>query len=512
MNPCVCRGGACSAPGPGRLFAPLVVLASLSACHAAPPKIVPPVPSAARILELRRAIETVLEDPALGHGTWGIVVRSLSGGETIYALNPRKLLMPASTMKVVTLGAAADRLGWDYRYQTRVLTVGTIEAGVLNGDLLVVGSGDPSLDDWGGAATIVFDRWATLLKERGIRTIGGRIIGDDNAFDDDGLGTGWAWDDLGASYATSVGALQYNENTARVIVGPGATVGEPASVSTQPDTAQLTLRNLVKTVPPASPASVQIHILPLTSTLELRGAVQTDAQPFARNTSVPNPTLYFTNALRTALTRNGIDVVGPAVDIDDLPDPPDREAAWLVTEEVSAPLSQLATTMMKASQNLYAETLLKTIGAGAQGVGSSEAGRAAVRAALESWNVSMDDILMVDGSGLSRYNLITPDALVGVLSHIFHDDELRDRFVNTLPSAGVDGTLAERMKNTTAAGNVRAKTGSFSNARAVAGYIRTANAEPLAFAILANNYGVEPSGIDYATDAILVALSHFTRQ
>jgi len=503
------RGGASSAPG--RLTAIFSLLVVFSACHGAPPKIVPPTPSSTRSLQLQRTIEGVLAEPELAHGTWGIAVKSLSDDQTIYALNPRKLLMPASTMKVVTLAVAAEKLGWDYRYPTRVLTVGTIEGGVLNGDLLIVGSGDPSLDDWDGAATAVFDRWAALLKERGIRTIGGRIVGDDNAFDDDGLGTGWAWDDLGASYATSVGGLQYNENTARLMVAPGPAAGEPASVATQTEAAQLTLRNLVQTLPPGSPTSLQVRLLPLSSTLELRGTVPMDVRPFARNTSVPNPTLYFANAVRLGLARNGIDVIGKAVDIDDLHDPPSREGAQLVTEELSAPLSQLATTMMTFSQNLYAETLLKTLGLGVQRAGSSEAGREAVRVALERWNVSTGDILMVDGSGLSRYNLITPSAMVSVLSHVFRDDRLRGRFLETLPSAG-DGTLANRMKSTPAAGNVRAKTGSFSNARALAGYVRTADDEPLAFAIFANNYGVESSVIDSATDSIIVALAQFSRR
>ena len=509
MTTRVRRGAACSSPR--RLSSIFVVLVSVSACHGAPPKIVPPPPSSTRVLELQRTIDVLLADPALELGTWGILVKSLSRDDTLYALNQRKMLMPASTLKVVTLAAAADRLGWDYTYQTRVFTIGTIEAGVLNGDLLIVGSGDPSLDDWDGAATNLFDRWAALLKEQGIRTIAGRVVGDDNAFDDAGLGAGWAWDDLGASYATSVGALQYNENTARVIVGPGSAPGDPASVATQPEAAQLTLRNLVRTVPAGAPASLQIRLLPLTSMLELRGAVQMDTTPFARNTSVPNPTLYFANAVRLALTRNGIEVAGPAMDIDDLSDSPNPANGRLVTEESSARLAQLATTMMKLSQNLYAETLLKTLGARAHGVGSSEEGCSVVRTTLEAWRIPTSDVLMVDGSGLSRYNLITPDALVGTLSHVYHDDRIRGSFVETLPLAGVDGTLADRMKGTAAAGNARAKTGSFSNARAIAGYVRTANDEPLAFAILANNYGVEPAVIDRASDALVAALAQFSR-
>jgi D-alanyl-D-alanine carboxypeptidase/D-alanyl-D-alanine-endopeptidase (penicillin-binding protein 4) len=134
-----------------------------------------------------------------------------------------------------------------------------------------------------------------------------------------------------------------------------------------------------------------------------------------------------------------------------------------------------------------------------------------VRTTLEGWNIPATDLVMVDGSGLSRYNLITPDALAGILAHVYRDDRLRGPFVETLPIAGVDGTLAARMKGTPAAANARAKTGSFSNARVIAGFVRSANDEPLVFAILANNYGVEAAVIDRASDAIVAALAQFSR-
>ena len=136
--------------------------------------------------------------------------------------------MPASNMKVVTLAAAAERLGWDFAFETRLVADGAIDERFLNGDLIVVGHGDPSLDDWDGAATRLFETWARAIKARGIDTIGGRIIGNDNAFDDALLGSGWAWDDLDRSFATSIGALQFNQNTAQVTIGPGAAEAAPA--------------------------------------------------------------------------------------------------------------------------------------------------------------------------------------------------------------------------------------------------------------------------------------------
>ena len=173
------------------------------------------------LVRLQREIDGILAAPALSHAFWGVLVKSLATNKTWYSLNAGKLMMPASTMKVVTLAAAAERLGWDFRYETRLLGTGPISDGVLHGDLIVVGSGDPSIDDWDGAATRLFADWTDQLKAAGVSAIEGRIIGDDNAFDDDGIGFGWSWDDLGASFAAGVSALQFNESSAQVTISAG---------------------------------------------------------------------------------------------------------------------------------------------------------------------------------------------------------------------------------------------------------------------------------------------------
>jgi D-alanyl-D-alanine carboxypeptidase/D-alanyl-D-alanine-endopeptidase (penicillin-binding protein 4) len=495
------------APGVALSIA-LVAAVALSACHAGPPQIVPPPPTAPRISELQRRINTILAAPALTRGTWGVLVKSLQNDETLYTLNAHKLMMPASTQKILTLAVAADQLGWEYTYRTSVLTIGSVENGVLKGDVVVVGSGDPTLDDWDGFATARFAEWAATLKRLGIQKVDGRIIGDDNAFDDDGLGAGWAWDDLAASFATGVGALQFNQNTAQLVVTPSSS-GEAARVQVTPEAARLTVLNHTTT---GSGAPLVVRPIPRSSTIELNGAIAPTSERVLRNVSVPNPTIYFGNAVRDGLIRNGVDVAGPAVDIDDLDAPPDRANAVMNTELVSKGLAAIATTMMKMSQNLYAETLLKTVGNHASGLGSTAAGRAVVDSTLASWGVAAGEALEVDGSGLSRYNLVTPGAIATVLRHVYQDDRLRDPFIGTLPRAGIDGTLGDRMKGTAAADNVRAKTGSFSNARSVAGYLRTADGEPLEFVVIANNYGAPASVIDDATDAMLVALAQFSRR
>ena len=280
----------------------LVAAVGFSACHTAPPRIVPPPPVAPRISELQRNINTILAAPALARGTWGVLVKSLQNDETLYALNAHKLMMPASTQKILTLAVAADQLGWDYTYRTSVLTIGSVENGVLKGDVVVVGSGDPTFDDWDGFATARFAEWAAVLKRQGIRKIDGRIIGDDNGFDDEGLGAGWAWDDLAASFATGVGALQFNQNTAQLVVTPSAP-GEPAQVQVTPEAAHLSVLNHTVT---GSGAPLVVRPLPHSSTIELDGTIAPTSERVLRNVSVPNPTIYFVNAVRDGFTHSGI--------------------------------------------------------------------------------------------------------------------------------------------------------------------------------------------------------------
>ena len=496
-------------------FALPAVAAVLVACGGGPRPTVTPVahPSAA-VRQLERDIARLVGAPALQRSIWGVLVRSLTRNDTLYSLNAHKLLMPASNMKIVTLAAAAERLGWDFSYETRLIAAGAIEDGVLNGDLLVVGTGDPSVDDWDGQATRLFGDWAEQLKACGVRVIAGRVVGDDNWFEDQFLGSGWAWDDLDKGFATSVGALQFNENTAQVTIEPGVASAEPARVASASHGSGLVIRNLVRTGEAGSVALVETRRAVGTAVLELRGSIPLGAAPIVRNVSAYNPTLYFVTTLRDRLIGAGIDVRGEAMDIDDLAEPPPRESGTLLVSHRSPPLSDLAQTMMKLSQNLFAESLMNAVGASDSTSvdGGTNDGLGTVRTILQAWNIPASSVVVADGSGLSRYNLATPDALVTILTHVYHDDRLRDPFEAALPIAGQDGTLAQRMKGTVAQGNARAKTGAFSNARAVSGYVRTADGEPLVFSIIANNFGSTGDVVEETTDALVVRLAEFSRR
>jgi D-alanyl-D-alanine carboxypeptidase/D-alanyl-D-alanine-endopeptidase (penicillin-binding protein 4) len=459
---------------------------------------------------LQRDIDTLIAAPALDHAFWGVLVKPVDRDEIVYALNAGKLMTPASTMKVVTLAAAAEKLGWEYTYTTRLFAGGTIDNGALHGDLVVVGSGDPSIDDWDGKATQLFADWSAQLKAAGIARIDGRIVGDDNAFDDEGLGQGWAWDDIAASFSASVSALQFNQGSVQLDIAPGISVGARASVTVSPDYSGLRVSNLISTAGSGSAASVVRRRFPGTPRLELRGVLPLRTRPFSETASVDNPTLYFVTALRRALVANGIDVQGAAIDVDDLESPPVRVGTAIVTHQ-SPPLSMLAATMMRLSQNVYAETLLKTIGTDTADPATTESGRAAVRSVFQTWNIAPGNLVQADGSGLSRYNLITPDAMVAILIHVNRDVRLRAGFDAALPVAGRSGTLENRMRGTPAEGNARVKTGSLTGVRAMAGYLRTADGETLAFAIFVNNYENSSNVINAACDAIVARLASFRR-
>jgi serine-type D-Ala-D-Ala carboxypeptidase/endopeptidase (penicillin-binding protein 4) len=486
----------------------IVVVALASACATAARSTPPALPAPPAPTALARDLDAILAAPALQHGYWGVVVRSLDNDEVLYGVNTRKLMLPASSMKVVTLAAAAEKLGWDFRYDTAVYAAGTIDNGVLQGDLVVTGSGDPSLTIADGLADRVFAEWAGALKQRGIRAIAGRIVGDDNQFEDETLGFGWSWDDLPDDYAAGVGALQFNENAARVTVGPGPSAGDSAGVAIAPPDSGLTLANAVVTGPAGGAASIATRRLPGATTLELRGSIAAGAAPATLDVAVDNPTLFFVSSLRRALIANGIDVRGEAMDIDAIQKPPHPSGAPLAARK-SPPLSELAVRLMKISQNQYAETLLKTMSDGT--VKSAAAGRIAAQAILHGWGVQPGELVMRDGSGLTRYDFVSPEALITVLAHVYRDAKLRGPFEASLPVAGRDGTVANRMKGTPAEGNARAKSGSMTGVRSLSGYVTSAGGEHLVFAIVANNFETPPDVVNAATDAIVVKLAEFRR-
>jgi D-alanyl-D-alanine carboxypeptidase/D-alanyl-D-alanine-endopeptidase (penicillin-binding protein 4) len=513
-----------------------------------------PTPASPAVAQLRAEADAAFGDPSV-NALWGVEIQSLDTGEVLYTRNAHALVMPASNMKILTMSVAATRLGWDYRFTTTLETTGTVSGGVLKGDLVVVGSGDPTISDRGGAPMRVFESWADQLRAAGITRIDGRIVGDDDRFDDRPLGDGWAWDDMAYGYSAPGGALQFNEDIVRVIVTPDAVPGQPARVRLEPEGSGLTLRSAVTTGAAVADNGVNLSRQPNSTALYVSGTVAAGGKESSTTAAVDNPTIFFVNALRATLVRKGIEVTGAAIDIDDLPAvangtgtsaPPSNGAVATsataaaatpaaVTRRVllthqSPPLSEIGVTFMKVSQNLFGETLMTTIGERATQADATLAGEASptppgwpvnrhhaaaahtvYEQVLGGWGIPRSEFVLVDGSGLSRYNFVTPHLLVRILRRMARDPAMGPTFEATLPIGGKDGTLGPRMKGTKSENNVQAKTGSLANVRALSGYVRTTDGERLVFSIVANNFNVPTPAIDAITDLVVERLANFTR-
>ncbi len=499
---------------------------------------------------LGSTLDAVFNDLALGPVVWSVEVRALRseasalrdepsalrnpalapGDErravpegTLYARNRDLLLTPASTMKVVTVAAAAERLGWDHRFETTLSAAGEIRGGTIEGDLVVRGTGDPTINAPG--TPDLFAHWAAELRARGVSRIAGRVIGDDDVLDggrrgDDaaGLGAGWAWDDLALAFSAPAGALQRHENVVELAVSPGYSPGSPARIEiraprvTPGSAGGVTLINQAVTRASGAETNVRLSRRPDGGALIITGEIAVGAPPVVRTGAVSDPTLFFVQGLRTELQQAGVQVDGEAIDIDQF-DPTVKRSLRqrlrpLVRHE-SEPLSTIAVDLMKRSQNLYAESFLQHLGAATGGTGA--AGPAVAAAVLTEWGIGGSRAIVADGSGLSRYNALSAAGLLDVLARVWRDPRHREAFVNTLPVAGRDGTLRNRMVGSAADGMVRAKTGSMTRVRALAGYVIAPGGEPIAFAILANNYTVPSAVITRAIDAAVVAIAAHAR-
>jgi D-alanyl-D-alanine carboxypeptidase/D-alanyl-D-alanine-endopeptidase (penicillin-binding protein 4) len=455
----------------------------------------------------------VFNAPIMARGVWGVDIRSLDTGEVLYQHDAGRLMMPASNMKIVTLAAAANVLGWDYRFKTTLETAAPIEGSILKGDLFVRGGGDPTINARDGRAAALLTEWVTALRAVGIQQIDGRVIGDDQRFDDEGIGPGWAWDYLQYGYAAPVGALQFNEDLATLTISPAAQPGVPADVRLTPGSG-LRLLTRVTTGATDSTSDVNYRRRLDEPVLEVTGSIAAGSTAAERTVAVVNPTVFFAQALKDFLIEHGIAVSGPAVDLDDV-------AAEFVTNAAerrvlvssdSPPLRDIATVLMKVSQNLYAETLLKAVGAARGGLGTFEGSLSVVRAEVTALGVPQDGYVLVDGSGLSRYNYLAPSTITLILEKMYKDERHRDAFLATLPIAGKDGTISTRLRRTRAEGNALAKTGSISNARSLSGYIRTRDGEMLVFSILANDFVIPAATVNWIADLAVEHLANFTRK
>lgn len=439
---------------------------------------------------LKKDIDAILAREFLPVTSAGIKVVSLKHGDTIYEFNPRLLLVPASTQKVFTAAAALSVLGPDREVAT------TVALDATGATIYLKGCGDSLLS----AADLATLAAATAPKlDKGREYI---LAADLSCFDDLYRGMGWMWDDD----EMLISPLSVNHNAVSMLVQPGSKVGAPAVVTAEPRTSYYTFQNLAKTGPANEQNSIQASRRPgeEDNVVTVTGVIALGSAPQVKQASVWRPEMMALTLFKDALRAQGVKVTAMTT----APTP----AGTTVVARSSRRLEELVHFALKTSDNVTAESLLKLMGLHLSGKpGSAEAGSAVVRRYLERQGIATDNLVVADGSGLSRYNLSSADTMIQVLRAIHRDPGLYRIVRESLPVAGMDGTLKNRMKGSCAEGNVRGKTGNMKGVSALAGYATSAEGEPLAFSIIIQNYPASGRLAREVQDRLAALLCRFRR-
>ena len=465
----------------------------------------PRVAAANPVETLRQDLDAILAQPGIAEAHASVQVRTATG-DPLYDREGGERLMPASNAKLFSSVAALEVLGPDHRFPTTVLTDGDRRGSVLRGDLYLRGQGDPTM------LAADYDDLAAKVATSGVRRVSGRLVADDTWYDANRLGNSWAWDDEPFYYSGQVSALtvspdeDYDAGTVIVEARPGANVGDQARIEVVPATGHVRIVNRATTSADGA-TTVSVERAHGTNTIDVTGAIPVGAGASQDWATVSEPTGYAADVFRRALDRHGVRVSGPTTSA------ATPAGATVVAAHESMPLGELLVPFLKLSNNGHAEVLVKEMGRAVADEGSWSAGLAAETEALSRLGVDAAALRLVDGSGLSRQDFVTPtqvnDLLVAARGRPWFQT-----WYAALPIAGesdrfVGGTLRSRMVGTPAAGNVHAKTGSLTAVTALSGYVTSADGEPLVFSILQNYYlGVNAKQVE---DQIAIRLADFSR-
>lgn len=484
---------------------------------------------------LNKQVEKILGQPDLSRGFWGIEIRSLDTGKVLCSINSDKLFTPASNTKLFTTAAALALIGPDYKFRTTVETSGSLDKyGRLTGDLVLVGRGDPNLSgrelpyntrtQRDPDAARVLEKLADELVQKGVKYIDGDIVADDSYFAFQRYGEGWSEDDLVWPDGAPVSALTVNDNVVFVNILPGARAGDKAFVSVAPFSDYYTIDNRLLTTPAGTGRKIYINREPGSTTLTLWGTVPLDDSGVSEGLAIEDPAEFAASLFRHLLEVRGISVYGKdrthhtelaslstfsTVVVASSRGGDDHTLTTplgplVLAEYQSGPLSEDIQVINKVSQNLHAELLLRLLGREKGTGGTVQAGLEVLHGFLNNAGISEDDYVFYDGSGLSRQNLVTPHAIVELLQYA-SAQTWGTEFHDSLPLAGQDGSLADRLKDLSPAVRVYGKTGSLDGVKTLSGYAVTAKGGRIAFSILSNNLSLQGKRVNDVIDSIVEA-------
>jgi serine-type D-Ala-D-Ala carboxypeptidase/endopeptidase (penicillin-binding protein 4) len=436
---------------------------------------------------IQTQIAKFLKRPGVRSAQWGIQILDPANSSVLLEVNPDKPFLPASVLKVVTTSAALEKLGPDFKYRTGVYTNGTIDpSGLLLGDVVLVGRGDPNLTDPYGE---LFEKPALLelaqeMKGRGINRVQGDIIGDDSYFGLDTSSRGWTVQALRNLYGAP-NALSINNNVLWISVRP-TKINQRAIVAVEPQNSYFRIRNLAKTGSRRARQTIYVRLIRATNTIEVSGTLPS-TKTYSKDILLEKSAEVAASMLQDALQREGITVQGKVYATHSGGVSEEQRKSWkLLAEHTSPPLIRALEIINKKSQNLHAEMLLRTMGAEFKGSGTNEAGLQVVKEFLVDAGIDSEKVKLNDGCGLSRENLLTPRFQTSLL-HFLSQRYYFDLFRNTLAISGTDGTLKNRLSALDVRGSIHAKTGTLNGVTTLAGYMTTRSGRNLVFSIFANH-------------------------
>ena len=476
----------------------------------------------------RSRADAALLDANAQKALWGVLVTDRDTGENLYELNPERFFTPASNAKIFTSALALAELGPEYRFHTTLESPGVLDAdGRLSGDLIFVGRGDPDLSnrkfpyagksERDGPVEKILAEMADAAVTRGLKEVDGDIVGDDSYFPYDPYPAGWSVGDLFFTFGAPVSAISFNDNSFRVVVQPGARAGDPAVIAVEPEAALDCFTGEITSGPGDTAPDFEVVRQPGTNFILVRGRIPVGHAAINLDFAITDPAETAARALKQLLEARGVRITGgvrvmhaPPPDTSDAGDLPpaavEHSANSLVlAQHDSQPLIESVRLMNKISQNLHAEILLRSVAREKSGIGATGAALKIEQDFLSAAGVADGDVVLSDGSGLSRDDLVTPTAVVALLRYVARQPWGQD-YVSTLPIAGVDGTLEGRMKSTPASGLIQAKTGGLEHVHAMAGYATTLHGEHLVFSIFGNNDAAHGHDATQVIDAICVAM------
>src|ERR1700694_3782467 len=455
------------------------------------------VPSKRAAAKFAERAEALLGAGPAGKGEWGLLIVEAESGETLYEQNANKYFVPASNMKLFTTALALAKLGPEYRFHTTLETRATISReGVLGGDLALVGRGDPNLsnrkfpyelkEEFDGPPEKALGELADAVVAKGVKEISGDVIGDDSYFPRERYPNGWEIDDMVWEYGAAISAIVVDDNTVSLTLTPGEQAGNPVQGTVTPATPDFTVENEVITSAADVKPDLTLTRDPGANIVVVKGSLPAKSAPRKLVLAIEEPAQHAAATLKRLLEERGIKVDGVAkarhAQEGTAGDPA------VLAEHVSVPLGDAVKLSNKISQNLHTEMLLRTV---ARQNGLWATPDELMKVPVDFYaaaGVAPGDVIQADASGLSRHDLVTPRAIVTLLSFAQRQSWFGFYYAS-LPVAGVDGTLEDRMKNTLAAGRIHAKTGSVEHVRTLSGFAETLGGRRVIFSFLSNNQG-----------------------